>query len=38
VQVGDGYRTDAGEVFYIDLMAGSPEFADPSAKEAAQSK
>ena len=37
VRVGDGFRTDAGEVFHIDLMAGSPELADPSSKDAAQS-
>jgi hypothetical protein len=36
-RVGDGYRTDAGEVFHIDLMTGSAEFADADAKDAAQS-
>ena len=27
---GDGYRTDAGEVFYSDLLLDSPALADPS--------
>ena len=37
LRVGDGFRTDAGEVFHIDLVTGSAEFADADAKDAAQS-
>jgi hypothetical protein len=37
VKIGDGFRTDAGEEFHIDLMTGSAEFADVDAKDAAQS-
>jgi hypothetical protein len=26
---GDGFRTDAGEVFYVDLLNDSPPIVDP---------
>jgi hypothetical protein len=28
IRTKDGYRTDAGEVFYVDLVKGAPPFAD----------
>ncbi len=39
IRTENGYRTDAGEVFYVDLVRGAPAFADPpSAKETPESK
>lgn len=36
VKTENGYRTDAGEIFYIDLVRGAPAFADPAALDSAQ--
>jgi hypothetical protein len=36
VKTEDGYRTDAGEVFFIDLVRGAPAFADPVALDTAK--
>ena len=38
VPVDDGYRTDAAEAFYIDLVRGSAEFADADERDASQSR
>ena len=34
----DGYRTDAGEVFYVDLVRDAPPFADASTPDTKQSE
>jgi hypothetical protein len=34
----DGYRTDAGEVFYIDLVRGAQAFAEEPARDTAEPK
>lgn len=31
VKAENGYRTDAGEIFFVDLVRGAPAFADPAA-------
>jgi hypothetical protein len=36
VKTENGYRTDAGEIFYIDLVRGEPAFADPAALDTAR--
>jgi hypothetical protein len=36
IRTEDGYRTDAGEVFYVDLVKGAPPFADADAPDAAE--
>jgi hypothetical protein len=33
VKTADGYRTDAGEVFYSDLLSSSPPIVTPEAKD-----
>jgi hypothetical protein len=33
VKTADGYRTDAGEVFYSDLLTSSPPIVTPEAKD-----
>jgi hypothetical protein len=38
VQVGDGFRTDAGEIFHVDLVRGSGEFADPDQRDSSQDR
>jgi len=37
VRTQDGYRTDAGEVFYVDLIRDAPPFADTPARDTVQS-
>jgi hypothetical protein len=38
VKTKDGYRTDAGEIYYSDLVRDSPPFVDPPAKDTGQSE
>ena len=38
IKTEDGYRTDAGEVFYVDLVRGAPAFADVPAHDTDQPK
>ena len=37
IKTEGGYRTDAGEIFFVDLVRGAPPFADVSAPDKAQS-
>jgi hypothetical protein len=36
IRIKDGYRTDAGEVFYVDLVRGAPPFADVDEPDEAE--
>ncbi len=38
IKTENGYRTDAGEVFFVDLVKGAPAFADPAARDSAEPK
>ncbi len=36
IRIREGYRTDAGEVFYVDLVRGAPPFADVDEPDEAE--
>ena len=38
IPVKDGYRTDAGETLYVDLVRGSPDFAPATRRDSSQSR